>query len=116
MAIGPVVAEVSKAFDQYWNSEHAHPVAALLAPAPAGALEKLRSDLAESARQRQTSIYIEALKNSALAESRTAKTTLFSFAMAKVVHDSPEKQDNTGAWRDDLLISQLAAIHSESDP
>ena len=43
MAIGPVVVEVSAAFDEYWNSWHARPVGTLMPPAPAGALEKLRS-------------------------------------------------------------------------
>ncbi len=50
MAIGPVVAEVSGAFDEYWNSRHARPVATLMPPAPAGALEKLRGTLADASR------------------------------------------------------------------
>ena len=44
MAIGPVVPEVSEEFDQYWNSEHARPMAALRATVPAVALDGLRHE------------------------------------------------------------------------
>ena len=33
LAVGPVVPEVSIAFDQYWNSSHAYPASILTAPA-----------------------------------------------------------------------------------
>ena len=36
------------------------------------------------------------------------KTFRFLFATAKVIHDPAEKQDRGEAWRDELLISQLA--------
>ena len=54
MAIGPVVPEVSEELDQYWNSEHARPMAALRATAPPGALDGLRHDLAEFFLQQRT--------------------------------------------------------------
>ena len=108
MTIGPVVAEISGAFDEYWNSKHAYPVGTLMPPAPAGALEKMRGTLADVFRQQTTSVYVEALKNSALAESVKAKTVGFRFATAKIIHDSAEKQDRGWAWRDQLLMSQLA--------
>ena len=108
MAIGPVVAEVSGAFDEYWNSRHARPVATLMPPAPAGALEKLRGTLADASRQHAASAYVEALNASALAQSLRERTLRFLFATARVIHDPAEKQDRDGAWRDELLISQLA--------
>ena len=108
MAIGPVVAEVSAAFDEYWNSRHARPVGTLMPPAPAGALEKLRGVLADASRQPAAAAYVEALNASALAQSLRERTFRFLFATARVIHDPAEKQDRGGAWRDELLISQLA--------
>ena len=108
MAIGPVVPDVSQEFDQYWNSDPAYPVATLMAPAPAGALDKLRNDLAAFYQQKQTSVYIDALNNSAFAEALRTKTAHFSFAQAKVIHDSPEKLTRDDGWKDELLMSQLA--------
>ena len=106
MAIGPVVPDVSQQFDRYWNSEHAFPVATLIAAA--GALDDLRSDLAAFYRQKQTSVYIDALEKSAFAESLRRKEAEFGFAEAKVIHDSPEKQTRGEGWKEDLLMSGLA--------
>jgi putative cardiolipin synthase len=108
MAIGPVVPEVSQEFDQYWNSEPAYPVATLMAAAHPGALDKLRNDLAAFYQQKQTSVYIDALKHSAFAEALRSKMVHFSFAQAKVIHDSPEKLTKGDGWKGELLISQLA--------
>ena len=108
MAIGPVVPDVSQEFDQYWNSDPAYPVAALMAAAEPGALDKLRNDLAAFYQQKQTSVYIGALKNSAFAEALRDKTAHFSFAQAEVIHDSPEKLTKGDDWKEELLMSQLA--------
>jgi putative cardiolipin synthase len=102
------VPEVSQEFDQYWNSEPAYPVATLMAAAHPGALDKLRNDLAAFYQQKQTSVYIDALKHSAFAEALRSKMVHFSFAQAKVIHDSPEKLTKGDGWKGELLISQLA--------
>jgi putative cardiolipin synthase len=108
MAIGPVVREVSQEFDQYWNSEHAYPVATLTGAAKAGALETLRSDLAAFSREKTTSAYIDALEHSPLAQSLKNKSVRFSIADAKVLHDAPEKMTRGDDWKAELLMSQLA--------
>jgi len=108
MTIGPAVPKVSEEFDEYWNSKHAYPVTTLMAAAEEGALDELRADLAEFHREKKTSVYVEALENSSFAKSLKNKTASFRFAQAKVIHDSAEKQDREGEWKDDLLISQLA--------
>ena len=108
MAIGPVVPNVSQEFDQYWNSQPAYPVATLMAAAQPGALDKQSNDLAAFYQQKQTSVYIDALMNSAFAEALRNKTAQFSFAQAKVIHDSPEKLTKGDGWKGELLMSQLA--------
>ena len=108
MTIGPVVPDVSQAFDRYWNSERAYPVATLMPAAQAGAMDKLRNDLAVFYQDKQTSVYIDALKNSALAETLRQKTARFSFAQAQIIYDSPDKLAKGDDWKKELLISQLA--------
>ncbi len=108
MTIGAVVPDVSQAFDQYWNSERAYPVATLTSAAQAGAMDELRNDLAVFYQEKQTSIYIDALKNSAFAEKLREKAVHFSFAQARVIYDSPDKLARGHDWKKDLLISQLA--------
>lgn len=108
MTIGPVVPAVSQAFDQYWNSERAYPIATLLPAAQAAAVNKLRSDLAAFYKEQQASVYVDALKNSAFAEALRKKTARFSFAQARVIYDSPDKLTKGEDWKDELLISQLA--------
>ena len=108
MTIGPVVPDVSEEFDQYWNSEHAYPVATLVAKAANKALGKLRQDLDAFYQQKSTSVYIDALEHSAFAESLRKKTAHFRFAEAKVIHDSSEKMSKGDDWKEELLMSQLA--------
>ena len=114
MAIGPVVPEVSEAFDQYWNNQHAFPMTALLPDAKPMPLERLRQDLDNFLQQNKTSVYIEALENSSFADALRNNTAKISFAKAVVVHDSPDKMDRGKDWKDDLLMSQLAPYILES--
>lgn len=108
MAIGPVVPEVSEAFDQYWNNKHAFPIKTLLPDTDPMPLEQLRKGLEDFHEQNQTSIYIDALEHSSFANALRNNTAKFSFAKAVVVHDSPDKMDRGMAWKDGLLMSQLA--------
>ena len=108
LAIGPVVPEVSKEFDEYWNSEYAYPVSALVAPATADDLNRLRGHSDAFSKQQRTSNYVEALNNSKLAKALRTDSARFSWADAKVIHDSSQKKAHDADWREELLISQLA--------
>src|SRR5262249_9150095 len=46
IAVGPVVQEVSQAFDLYWNSPSAYPLAGLVGEAGQGAAERLEERFA----------------------------------------------------------------------
>jgi putative cardiolipin synthase len=43
LAIGPVVAQSERAFDQYWNSKWAYPISSLVKPAPRARQERARA-------------------------------------------------------------------------
>ena len=114
MTIGPAVAEVSGEFDQYWNSEHAFPIATLRPPVQAIPLDQLGEQFDEFYEQKSTSAYIDALNNSPLADALKNNTAKFSFARAIVIHDSSTKMEKKGKWKDQLLISQLAPYIKEA--
>ena len=108
MTIGPVVPNVSNEFDEYWNSKHAYPISTLLEEVQIKSLDSLRQELEAFHQQKTTSVYIDALNNSAFATALKNKTAKFSFADAKVIHDSAEKLIKSDDWQENLLISQLA--------
>jgi len=108
MAIGPVVQEVSDEFDLFWNSENAYPISTLLAPGDDTALDAIREDFAMQMTGDAAKAYIDAAKNSALAEDIRDRRVSFSFGEAIVVRDTPDKLSKDGAWKETTMIKQLA--------
>ena len=108
LAIGPPVREVSSEFDGYWNAEHAYPVNILIRQGTDQDLADLRSKKAAFFEKQSTSDYVQALKDSDLAKGLKDGSLAFSWADARVIHDSPKKEDLKKAGRDELLITQLA--------
>ena len=107
LAVGPVVPAVSEAFDQYWNSDWAYTASALTQPASSEQLNDLRVRMDAFGRDEAAAAYIEALKNSDLANSLREGRAQFKWAEAKVMHDSSEKKVHDENWQAELLISQL---------
>jgi putative cardiolipin synthase len=68
LTIGPVVKEVSVAFDRYWNSELAYPISVLVdEPPTTEEIEQKRKKLNNFIAKQADSAYLRALKNSSLA-------------------------------------------------
>ncbi|MFH1985206.1 MAG: phospholipase D family protein [Pseudomonadota bacterium] len=107
LAIGPVVPQVSEAFDQYWNSDYAYPASALATPASPEQLKALKERYGRVLHQEASAAYIAALNNSDLANALHAGGAHFKWAEAKVIHDSSEKKARGENWQTELLISQL---------
>jgi len=93
MAIGPVVKEVSSVFDRYWNSELAYPASVLLKgdPPTPEKVEELRGKLNEYVADQNDSNYLQALRNSDLANTIRKEQVEFRWGDAEVVFDQPEK-------------------------
>ncbi|MCW9094843.1 MAG: phospholipase D family protein [Ignavibacteriaceae bacterium] len=93
MAIGPVVKEVSSVFDQYWNSELAYPASVLLKgdPPTPEKIEALRGKLNQYVADQADSEYLQALRNSDLANKLRKNQVEFRWGDAEVVFDQPEK-------------------------
>jgi putative cardiolipin synthase len=92
LAIGPVVGEVSRQFDRYWNSPAAFPITALSQSIPPDE-EKLRllAGLRAFVQEQAEADYAQALKSSGLAEGLAAGRLAFSYGKARVVADDPMK-------------------------
>ena len=108
LAVGPVAADVSAVFDDYWNSEYAYPVATLLPAATDADLQALKDDAASFYEQSGTSSYVQAAKEGAFAISLRDGTARFHWSPGMIIQDAWRKRDQSYAgWKDDLLISQL---------
>ncbi len=107
LAIGPVVAEVSDAFDQYWNSEFAYPATTLSGEADRKQLADLGQRLDDHRRSESAAGYIEALENSDLATALKNGELAIEWAEAVVVRDAADKLIRKEGWEEELLISQL---------
>jgi putative cardiolipin synthase len=107
LAIGPVVPEVSAAFDEYWNSTYAYPASILAGPRQPEQLTEQKEALDDFYWQQQATIYRNALETSELATALRAGSARFEWAEAEVIHDSSEKKERGENWQQELLISQL---------
>jgi len=108
LSIGPPVREVSSEFDSYWNAEHAYPVNILVRQGTDKDLANLRSAKEAFFKKQSTSDYVKALTDSDLARGLKDGSLAFDWSEARVIHDSPQKEDLKKAGRDELLMSQLA--------
>jgi putative cardiolipin synthase len=92
MCIGPVAQEVSAAFDLYWNSELAYPVSVLIDKSPTTEeIKQGRQKLSEYVAKQADSDYLQALRDSNLANDIRQKNVRYQWGEAVVFYDQPEK-------------------------
>ena len=118
IAVGDVVADVSTAFDRYWNAAIVYPATTLIT-------EEFDEAESELKRERwlgyieeyRDSEYIQALKNSDLAQRIRDDSLKFRWGNAGLVVDDPEKVTSSRDATDLHLTTQLApyfdALESE---
>jgi putative cardiolipin synthase len=105
-AFGHVVAEVSDAFDAYWNSDSAYPADLILGkPAPDG-IEQLEAKFASVRAAPEAMEYLEELDRTRLAEQLRARELPLDWAPTRLVYDEPAKGVGK-AQRSELLLSRL---------
>lgn len=108
IGVGPVARDVSTAFDRYWNSELAYPVSVLVSepPTPEDIAQK-RQQLNEFVAAQAGSVYLKALRNSALADKLRKNEVRYSWGNAVVVYDRPEKMLHDKGEKQYQLAPQL---------
>ncbi len=92
LAIGPVVKDVSKAFDLYWNDELSYPAIALKGEPPTDEeIKRERGKLDYYVAQHKNSSYMQALKDADLSEEIREKKVRYNWGKAEVIYDQPDK-------------------------
>ena len=108
LAIGPVVSDVSRQFDAYWNSPVAFPIAVLSQDRPSDeAIRQARAGLVEFVQAQKQGGYAQALKSSGLAEALADGSLAFSYGKARVVADDPMKALDESADNTTRLLPKL---------
>jgi putative cardiolipin synthase len=111
LAAGPVVAEVSRSFDDYWNSEWAVPIAAFLGEAPAGAeLELVLSQMAARADRFRETEYGRTLRATDL--GRLVRSGQFPLVAARAgaLYDEPARVEGGPAETQGKIVSVLRPL------
>ena len=92
LVAGPVVAEASRSFDEYWNSEWAVPIEAFTGRAESPAqVQHLMTTLAARANAFRDSDYARALRSTDLAVLVRSGQVALTTTKASVLYDSPDK-------------------------
>jgi len=101
LAIGPVAQQVSRSFDEYWNSPLSYPIATLLDTPPTAAdVQRGQQRLADFTAAEQDSAYLQRLADSKLANSIRNDSVEFIWGEGKVYADPPEKLSQGSGDRD----------------
>jgi len=111
LTIGPVVHDVSRAFDRYWNSNRTWPVRAVIDARPdAETVAALRRKLKARLESATTSEYVKALEHSPLAEQIRRDRVQYVWGKARVVVDDPEKIAASRSASELHLSSQIEPL------
>jgi len=116
VARGPVARQVSTAFDQYWNSDLAYPISALVRKAPTEEeAEAARARLDAFVEEQADSKYVKALQNSDLVRRLKNRTLRYSWGDGIVVYDPPEKLREKKELSERYIVGQLAPYMRKVD-
>jgi putative cardiolipin synthase len=92
LTVGPIAKQLSTRFDEFWNSELAIPVQALLLAKPPGeGLQQYRAELERNLATMEGSAYMQKLGNAPALATLIGRDQNLVWAKAEVLYDSPEK-------------------------
>lgn len=106
LAAGRIAAEVAQAFDEYWNSDLAYPLAAIVDVPVPQATKALDERLATLAADPATEVYTQAVIRTPLAELVAARRLTLDWVPIRLVHDPPQKAAGAASPAE-LLAAQL---------
>jgi cardiolipin synthase C len=106
LAIGPVVQDVSRAFDRYWSSGSAYPVERVLPAVPRARIAAIAAAARQIEASPEARSYVDALRDTSLVGDLTHGVLEFDWAATRVVCDDPDKGLGRAA-PESLLYHQL---------
>jgi len=111
LAAGPVVAEISRSFDDYWNSDLAVPVEAFVREPPRTEdVDAIVSRLAERAERFRESDYAKGLKGSDVPRQVRSGEIPLLRGSTRVIYDKPGVQAGEGAGRPENVVSFVRSV------
>ena len=117
LTVGPIVQDVSDAFDRYWNSELAVPISALAGPGDTTLLEQARTQLNAEIDDLPNTDYGRRLFGADLTARLRANEVPFYWGEARLIYDLPEKvrtdPDDRSTHMGPDLTDLLASAESE---
>lgn len=112
--IGPVVKQVSEAFDLYWNDELSYPATALRdKPPTAFEIESEMEKLKNYTDLQKNSPYLKALRESDLSVAIREEKVQYDWGKAEVIYDLPEKLEHSFSKKE-LHIAPKVKEHMDS--
>jgi putative cardiolipin synthase len=109
MAVGDSARQVSRSFDEYWNSELAYPVTTIIYDKPSDEeIVNAEARLKDFLQNYKDSEYIKALGNSNLAQQIRNNSETYYWGKADVVVDHPDKITSSRDANELHLMTQLA--------
>jgi putative cardiolipin synthase len=91
VAVGPVVREVSREFDLFWNSESAFPAASVIPPAAREDATRLLEGWERAGREGAALRYVSAVRDTPLVRQLLDGELQLEWTIARVIHDDPSK-------------------------
>jgi putative cardiolipin synthase len=114
IAVGPVVREVSKEFDLYWNSASAFPAAPFVGSGGPAAEAMLKARFAAVQDDPRAQQYLDAVRESTFLRERMARRLQIEWTTAEVLYDDPAKTLDGGA--DQALLLMPVLMRRMGDP
>jgi len=93
LALGPIVADISKSFDQYWNHSRAVPIEQFITAKKNEDLQTVRANVAAKLDDIYETVYRKALNSQLLQDLIADRQPLF-VGPARVLADNPDKLIN----------------------
>src|SRR5690606_29603936 len=90
-AVGPVVTEVSKDFDRYWESASSYPVDLILAPAHEGGLDELKARARSIREDERAAGYVKAMNELPLVKQPLDGSIEREWPGTRLASDDPPK-------------------------
>lgn len=109
IALGPIAAEVSESFDEFWNYEKSLPLEYLKHPPSQYELELELEEIHAVVKSDGIEIYDDAIKSDLLQQLIQGKIPAF-VAESKTIHESPLKLNNAVDDDSIRLINDIASV------
>ncbi|MGI9258348.1 MAG: phospholipase D family protein [Gammaproteobacteria bacterium] len=109
LAVGPVVAEISESFDDFWNHSRALPIEHVARPIRNESLASYRATVGQDLLGLYDEVYSGSAGNNVLQSLQSGRLSLFP-ASSRVVADSPDKLDAQIGPEHQRLLNDLREL------